>query len=311
MTVAEAIRQPVSLLLALSCVVFTIALPLILAHNFGEEGRLARDGGLAFQFVFGLFITGYAACTSFAGKENKGSVALILAKPVGRGTLLAAKYAGVVCVIFLFSLSASLATLIAERVAEKYLLACGYKTDGFAALIAFTSLGIACLISAYVNFARKRSFQSSVFLLMPVFLLLSIMISGLFNRGGHRAPFDTAVQWQIIPAGILIAMALMILASIAITLSVRLSLVPTISFCIALFLLGLISDYFFGSSQSPIDAFLYKIIPNWQHFWMADALSENGSVPWRYVSLAGLYATAYSLAAMCLGGFLFRRTPIT
>jgi len=311
LTVAEAIRQPVCLLLAVTCVVFTIGVPLVIAHNFGEGGRLARDGGLAFHFLFGLFIAGYAACTSVAGELRTGTLALVLSKPVARGLLLTAKFLGVVCVILLFSMSASLATLIAERVAEKYSLGSGYTLDTPAAAMALAGVAMAGLASAWINCAWRRSFQSSAFILMSAFLSLSVLVSGMFDRAGHWAPFDAMVQWRILSASLLIAVALIVLASIATTFSIRFSLVPTVSFCIAFFLLGLVSDYCFGASQSPLAAFLYRVIPNWQHFWMADALAGGGSISCSYLFFATLYGVTYSLAILCIGAFCFRRSEVS
>ena len=58
LTAVEAIRQPICLLLTTACVVLTALIPLLTLHNFGEDGKLARDSGLAFHLVFGLLVAG-------------------------------------------------------------------------------------------------------------------------------------------------------------------------------------------------------------------------------------------------------------
>jgi hypothetical protein len=72
------------------------------------------------------------------------------------------------------------------------------------------------------------------------------------------------------------------------------------------------SDYIFGrfAANSGFFAFLYTVVPNWQHFWAADALSGGGSVPWRYVLHAGLYAVIYSTSILSFGMFLFRHAEM-
>ena len=59
----EAIRQPITLLLAATCVLSIAATPLMVIHKFGEDGKFARDAALAFHFVFGLLIAGTSAGT--------------------------------------------------------------------------------------------------------------------------------------------------------------------------------------------------------------------------------------------------------
>ena len=53
-TFIEAIQEPAALLVLLTAVCVTSIAPLFHFHAFGEEGRLARDGGLASLLVFGL-----------------------------------------------------------------------------------------------------------------------------------------------------------------------------------------------------------------------------------------------------------------
>ena len=54
------------------------------------------------------------------------------------------------------------------------------------------------------------------------------------------------VNWQLVPAGILILFALWIVAALALACSTRLDTIPTLAICSAIFLMGLMSDYFFG-----------------------------------------------------------------
>jgi hypothetical protein len=50
---------------------------------------------------------------------------------------------------------------------------------------------------------------------------------------------------------------------------------------------------------------LYVVLPNWQHFWMADALTADGIVPWSYVAQAAVYALAWTggILLLAMGGF--------
>ena len=83
---------------------------------------------------------------------------------------------------------------------------------------------------------------------------------------------------------------------------------PSLAICACLFMLGLVSDYFFGQSSSDgsISAIaLRTIIPNWQLFWIADALYGERTVPWSYVTNAFGYAVAYLVFALSLAMAMF------
>ena len=55
---------------------------------------------------------------------------------------------------------------------------------------------------------------------------------------------------------------------------------------------------------------LYRLTPNWQHFWVADALNGGGSVPWPYTAMAALYAAAWSTGLLGIGLLSFRNTDM-
>jgi hypothetical protein len=50
---------------------------------------------------------------------------------------------------------------------------------------------------------------------------------------------------------------------------------------------------------------LYTILPNWQLFWLAEALEGDNRIPWSYVGKALIYVIAYLGAALALGLLLF------
>jgi hypothetical protein len=115
LTALEAIRQPVFLLLMAAAVFFMALLPLITAHTMGEGERMVRDSALALYFVTGLVLGSYLACAALQHEIRRGTVAAILAKPVGRTLLFCAKFAGVAAVMVLFATALTITTLLATR----------------------------------------------------------------------------------------------------------------------------------------------------------------------------------------------------
>ena len=315
LTAVEAIRQPIFLLLTNACVVLTATIPMVLLHKFGEEGKLARDSGLAFHFVFGLFIAGYAACSSLAREIGSGTASTVLSKPVSRSGFMAAKFLGLALAIVAFSTCAGMSTLISERVAERHIMTAGaagdvidWQTGWFLFGAPFAAMGVAGLL----NYYGRRPFVSTAFFVLLVFLFFVFGVMGWFDRMGNISSFDLRVQWRILPASILVTLALVVLCAIALSLSSRLSTAQTLICCFAIFFLGLMSDYWFGgmNEQSAISGVLYAVIPNWQHFWRADALTADGNISWSYVGQACVYAGTYSAAALVLGMLSFRTVDI-
>lgn len=316
LSASEAVRQPICLVLTLTCVLLTIFIPLLALHNFGEEGRLARDSGLAFQWVFGLLVTGYCASISLSREIRSGTAATVLSKPVGRETLFLAKYAGVCIVVLAFSLCAIPATLMAERTAEHFVLSgplTGYSTDYSTAMRLLLAPLAACLLAALLNYRFRKSFASTAFTLCTLAILAALLLSGWFDRAGQfTGTFNTGYSWHILPASLLIVMSLMVFAAIALTVSVRAGVGATLSVCGLLLLAGLLSEHLFGNTarRIPGGALLYRLLPDWQHFWMADALRSNGVIPAAYLAETGLYAGLAATGILLIGVALFRHADL-
>lgn len=317
MTSLEAIRQPICLLLSSTCVLLTGLVPLITLHQFGEEGRLARDSGLAIHLVFGLLISGYIAGTSLNREMKSGTASAVLSKPVSREMFFLSKFAGIVLVIILFSICATMATLLSERVAEKFQTTGavhGYVTDWQTGIMLICAPFAAYLLAGFFNYKLRSPFESTAFELLLLTLVCIIIASCFHERSGHMSPFTFIFKWQVISASLLITIALVIISAIAISLSTRFEIIPTMCITSGIFLLGLISDYSFGRLMmegSFLCGVLYRILPDFQHFWLSDAISDGGVIPLQYITNAALYAVTYTAGILCLGVISFRKSDMT
>ncbi|MBM4148241.1 MAG: hypothetical protein FJ224_04280 [Lentisphaerae bacterium] len=311
----ESLRQPIFLLLSLTCVAWMAALPVVLMHKFGEDGKLVREGALALHFVFGILVTGHAASWSLAREMRGGTAAAVLTKPVGRDMFYLAKYAGIVSVAVAFSVCAALATLLSERVSERFVadpVLGGYVTDWNTARMVFSGIIVSLVVAGVLNYRWRFPFQSSGFGLLAGMLLLTFIVRGQFDIHGRLSPMLWAYDWRIVPASLLITLALAVFAAIALALSTRFPAAPTVAACCGVLLVGLVSDYVFGTaaSRSFAAATLHRVLPNWQNFWMADALADGGVIPGWYLLEAATYAGVYSAAVLALGLTFFRRSDV-
>ena len=293
LTTLEALRQPFPLLLTATGVIAISLMPILLMHTMGEAPKLVQDSALALHFVCGLLFGGYAASAALGREIRRGTLVSVLSKPVDRSTFFLAKFAGVAGVLLLFAIAIGLTTLLAGHLAEDQ-----YSSESAVSILLYAAPFAAFILAGILNYATQRPFVSTAFVLLVVFLV------GVFAFAAATGN----VAWRLLPASVCIALATLVLAGIAITLITRLDLVPTLAVCTVIFLVGLMTDYLLGraADSNHLAALAYNLIPNWQQFWLADALTGEGTIPWRYVGWVGIYAMFYLIGSLTLGILSFR-----
>ena len=92
------------------------------------------------------------------------------------------------------------------------------------------------------------------------------------------------------------------MATIAVVAATRLDVVPNLCVCTAIFFLGMLSNYLF-QRRTGLEALdwvlglLYSICPNWQFFWLVDAVAVNKPIPMSYIWMSALYTFLYIVLA--------------
>jgi hypothetical protein len=311
----ELVRQPVFLLLMTSTAAFEIFLAVPYYFALGDEPKLVKNSVLATMLLSGLFGAVLSASASLAREIRTGTVLAVLSKPVGRAQFLLAKYAGLAAALTLMTYVNTVAALIASRMAFD-----AYGQTDLAALGIFSgAVVLAYALGGFSNYFLRRPFVSdTVFALVPLVTLAAFLIFQ-FTRQRESLFVAAAVDWRLVPAAVLILFALWILAGLALACSTRFDMIPTLAICSALFLAGLISDYLYGKMGGTLDGggpwwatALYTLIPNWQNFWLADALETGISTfHWGYVAKAFAYVVGYVGAVLTLAVLLFEERELS
>jgi hypothetical protein len=168
---------------------------------------------------------------------------------------------------------------------------------------------LAYIIGGLTNYFMRRPFVSDAVLAVVLMTTIAFIALEFIPRAAERAANELlGMDWRLVPASALILMALLILAALALACSTRLDVIPTLSVCTALFLLGLVSDYFWGTRAahgSWWGSVLYTVTPNWQLFWVSDLLEGKSGIPASYLCKALGYATGYIGAVLALALVLF------
>ena len=291
----ELIRQPVFLLLMTTSAIFSVFLASLPYFGFGEEPKLVKDSVLAVMLLSGLLGAVLCASASLAREIRTGTALAVLAKPVGRGQFLLGKYSGLALALTLLTYVNLVASLLSTRLAYD---AYG-DTDWLGLGIFVGAFALAYVMAAFSNYFLRRPFVSDAVLACAVVATLAFVGINFLDKSGKLQAFATGIDWRMIKAATLVLFALWILAGVALLCSTRLETISTLAICSAVFLLGLMSEYIFGRAEGAWWAnALSAIVPNWQLFWVADALKEGKGIPWNYLGTALGYAAAYIGAAL-------------
>jgi hypothetical protein len=77
--------------------------------------------------------------------------------------------------------------------------------------------------------------------------------------------------------------------------------------------LGLLSDYYFGGAQAQhtlLGQICYRALPNFQFFWLGDAITQQLSIRPAHVARVAAYALLYSLGVLSFGAALFQTREV-
>ena len=300
----ELLRQPIFLLLMTASAIFAVFLASTPYFGFGEDDKLVKDSVLATMLVTGLFASIVSASSSLAHEIRTGTALAVLSKPVGRVQFLLAKFMGLMAALSVLTYVNLVSALLASRMA---FTAYG-EADKTSLFIYLGSILLAYAAGGFTNYFLRRPFVSDATFFLVVLTTLAFIVVAQLPRPESMFEEHIAVDWRLVPAAILILFAFLLLAGWALACSTRFDLVATLSICSGLFLLGLMSDYLFGrpAEEGALWAsVLYTVVPNWQLFWLADALENEKTIPWSYVGRAFLYMLMYLGALLGLSLALF------
>lgn len=303
LAVTELFRQPVFFLLILSSTAFIILAPLSVSFQLGHQGRLALDSSLAFEWVFGIILAGYAACATLHNECRSGTILIVFSKPVSRLMFFLAKYLALSTLIVFFVFCTGTAALLAGRLTPRNF---EYDTLGLRLLLAAPLITL--IPAALLNYFTRRPFVYYALWSLVLALIGMVTILGMVDGEGHRAAFGSQIDWRILPACALEGIALLILAAIALSLASRLPTPTTIAVLAVVLFAGLISDHLVSilPPWETVRLGLRMILPDIQAFWPADMLSDGGRVSIASIMHATVYAAAYTSGVLCLGYAAFR-----
>ena len=279
-TFIECIREPIYFLMLASALIMIGLFPTAAMFVFREQIKLVVDSSMATTLVFSLVVAVVCAAHTISREMKNGTVLLLMSKPVTRGSFVLGKILGIMAAITVFVFLCNASSLMSVLIAKDQ-----FRLDYTAMGLYYAAIAISAVYGALRNFFNQKSFTANsliaLLILIPVLaaVFYFVRISG-YHSHDMIDPEEFIEAKHLIPALLLLFPAVWTMGAITAALSTRLELVS--KYFVTQWLgTGLLAD------------FVRTLLPNWQYFWMADALASRQVIPFTYLLWALVYVFFY------------------
>jgi ABC-2 type transport system permease protein len=309
-TFVETLRQPIYAIIIVAALLLFLLSPSLAMYTMDDDNKLLREIGLSTLFLTSLFVAIFSASGAVATELENKTIMTVLTKPVQRPIFILAKFIGVVAAVALAHYICTIALLMAIR--HGVLESAADTHDWTVISAAATVVVLAVLLSAFFNYAYDWKFSSTAIAMAAVLATFAMVFLALTDRNWQFNPAKNGINGLDVAGSVLLFLGATIIAALAVALSSRFNTVVTLSACIGVFLLGLVSDYVFGRLAEVYGWARVgrSLVPNLQVFWISDAIYEGSAVPLRYILISSLYAVTYATAILALAVALFQKRQV-
>ncbi len=289
-TFSEVTRQPLIGVLTLATLLVCLLSPTLALFALEENRNLLRDFGVSTIFLSGLLIVASGVSGAIGSELELHTAQTLLAKPVGRGVLLAGKLLGVLASVAAAVYVFTLALLLAARI--------GPPEHAHEAVDwpAVTVEALAFLVALFAGLIRAfRTGRPMGMVLLKaacVTFTAGFLLAGFLGPGWQLRALDLDWDPLIGKSAVLALLGVTLLGAVSVLLAVLFGRGS---------LLGSLIVFLAGLSLGKGGGALLGLFPDFRIFWVGEIFYKaEPSVPVGYIVLAALYAAGYSAA--CLAG---------
>lgn len=309
-TLVETLRQPIYAVIIFVALLLFLISPSLSMYTMDDDNKLLREIGLSTLFLTSLFVAIFSASSAVSMEIENRTIMTVLSKPVRRPVFVVAKFLGVVGAVALAHYLCTVALLLTIRhgVLESASDTHDWTVIGAAAVVALGTV----LLSTFFNYVYDWRFTSTAVVVGTALATVALAFLVFIDRHWTFNPGGNGINTVDIYGSILLFFAAVVIAALAIAVSTRFNIIVTLSACVGIFLLGLISDYVFGRlAETYVWAHVGRyLVPNLQVFWISDAIYEGSPVPLRYIFISASYAVCYTAGILALAVALFQRRQV-
>lgn len=327
-TLLESIRQPIVLVVCAVATILVVMSNPFSAWTMQDDQRMFVDIGLSTVFLATAVLASFIATSVITREIDNRTVLTVVSKPVPRPAFVVGKFLGVSAAMLIAFVYLSLVFMLVEvhgtLQTMRDPLHMPVIVFGSAALIGAVGLG------AWMNYFYGRSFSSWSMVASIPMLGLAYLLSLFFDAEWNSVELAKQFEPEIWKALFLMALATLVLNAVAIAASTRLGQVLTLLLVVGVFVLGLLSDWMLGRALAnaavegaqAADSGLGTTVrlgllsacraalPNFQLFWLSDALTQKKSIPLDYIAWTVPYALSVVTAMLALATMLFQRREV-
>jgi ABC-type transport system involved in multi-copper enzyme maturation permease subunit len=317
-TFLESIRQPIVLVVAIAATIMIVLCNPFSAWTMRDDQRMFIDLGLATVFLATAILSAFIAANVLGREIDNRTVLTVVSKPVSRPVFIAGKFVGVSLTMMLSLLYLGLVYMLVEMHGTLMTVRDPFHMP----VIVFgnTALLVAVLLGAWMNYFYGKNFSAWTVGAGVPLLGFAYFLALFFDAEWNSVPLAKQFEPEMWKALLLIGLAMLVLNATAIAASTRLGQVFTLTIVIGVFLLGLLSDWMLGSrlaSDSGMSPLLHgffsvcrAMLPNFQLFWLSDALTQKRVIPLDYIGYAIPYAAALVASLLSVATILFQRREV-
>ena len=309
-TFTETLRQPIFAIIIVFSLFLMLLAPSISMYTMDEDIKLLRELGLSTLFLAGLFIAVFSSTGAITEEIETGTITTVLSKPISRPVFVLGKFFGIAAAVTIGHALVTMAFLMVTR--HGVLETASDTVDWTVIAAAGSVILLTIFLTFFLNYVYEWNAPSTGVVLGTIFSGFSILFLFFVDREWKFNPAGNNFEaFDIIASGLLL-FAVYVLVALAVLFSTRFNEVLTLTLCIGVFLLGLISDWVFGRfADQQVWAKIGAILtPNLQIFWVSDAIYESGTIPIRYLWLAGSYTLLYTAGILALAVASFQRRQV-
>lgn len=344
-TLFESIRQPIVLVVAAVATILIILCNPLAAYTLEDDQRMFVDIALSTIFIASAVVAAFVATNVLSREIDNKTVLTVVSKPVSRPTFVIGKYLGVAVALLLVVLYLSFAFMLVEM----HGVLKTARTPIHQPVLLFGSLAVILGVggAVWANYFYGKSFASSALTLTTPLAAVAYLLALLWGPdwtintsakifGAPGADYysvgtDAVFEGQLWIAIAMMTLGVLVLAAIALAASTRLGQVLTLSVTVGVLLLGLLSDWLFARKiaelarlavaspaqfgfgarvESLFVNVAYSVVPNFQVFWLADAVNQDRTIPAAYLMQTLPYGLCLIAAALALAIALFQRREV-
>jgi hypothetical protein len=309
-TVFETLRQPIYFVIIVSALLLLLLAPAISMYTLDEDVKLLRELAFSTLFLAGLFISVFSAGGAVTEEIESGTITTVLSKPLPRPLFVVGKFFGLASAVTLshYLLSAAMLMAVRHGVLER----ASDEPDWPVITVAATVFLLTVLISTLLNYFYEWQFSATAVVFGTILGSAGLLFLAFVDRNWQVNPSQNGFHLFDIYASTLLLFAVLIIVALAVMFSTRLNLVLTLLSCVGVFLVGLITDWLFGRfAEKYLWAKVgYILFPNFQTFWVSDAIYEKNQVPADYLLIGLYYAVLYIVGILFLAVALFQNKQV-